>query len=98
MRPGPVKKSSTGTDRSPAGPTIRAVAPSAIRAGAISAEGEPLQMLPTTVARLRIATVAMYAAAWWSIGYFFRTGVDRLSDSMVARAPMRRPSPSAYPR
>ena len=55
MRPGAVQKSSTGTNRSPAGPTTRHFAPSAIRAGVVSAAGEPLHRLPPTEGEIRYA-------------------------------------------
>src|ERR1035437_7118791 len=51
VRPGDTTKASTGTSRSPLGPTIRARAPSTIRAGVVSAAGDPLHRLPPTDAR-----------------------------------------------
>lgn len=53
VRPGPRKNSSSGRLRVPLGPVMLTVAFSAIRVGALSAEGEALHRLPTTVPMLR---------------------------------------------
>ncbi len=52
--PGPTKNSSSGTDFSPLRPEILALASRTSKAGATSADGVALAMLPPMVARLRI--------------------------------------------
>ena len=49
--PGPAGISPTGTSRLPDGPVTVTVAPAATSPGTLSAAGEPLQRLPTSVAR-----------------------------------------------
>ncbi len=77
--PGPTGIASTGTSRVPFGPTTRAIAPAATRAGTLSAAGEPLHRLPPIEARPRTwiepisltpSTTpgqALFSAAWLMI-------------------------------
>src|SRR5665811_1754896 len=53
---GETKKEEIGTERSPLADAIRTAASCTNRGGAESLAGDALQMLPTTVARFRIAT------------------------------------------
>src|SRR4030095_5879652 len=69
--PGPRKNSSMDTVRSPAALAIFAVALSAIRLGATSADGVALAMLPPMVARFLIWIDPTSAALWARKGYFF---------------------------
>ena len=68
MTPERTKKSSIGIVRVAAGPAATTRAPKTSRAGAVSAAGEALQMLPASVARFRIwtdpTTAAASASAW----------------------------------
>ena len=70
-RPGPVQNASTGTERWPFGPAMLAVAPSAIRIGIESPDGEELHRLPPSVARPWMPIPPMIDAASISPGYAF---------------------------
>src|SRR5687768_13443459 len=56
VRPGPLKKSASGTVRAPRALTTLTPARYTSSAGAVSAAGDALQILPASVARLRICT------------------------------------------
>src|SRR6266566_3276796 len=88
---GPSITSSTGRSRLPSGPASVATAPAAMRAGTLSAAGEPLQRLPPSVARPCTWVEPMRFAASTTPGHTcFNRGCS-LSSAPVTAAPIRQP-------
>src|SRR2546426_2689973 len=88
---GPSITSSTGRSRVPCGPASVARAPAAMRAGTLSAAGEPLQRLPPSVARPCTWVEPMRFAASTTPGHTcFNRGCS-LSSAPVTAAPIRQP-------
>ncbi len=75
----------------PLGPTRVATAPAAMRAGTLSAAGEPLQRLPPIVARPCTWVEPMRLAASTTPGHACLSRVWSLSSAPVTAAPMRQP-------
>src|SRR5262245_25103205 len=92
---GPIITSSTGTSRRPAGPTTVATAPAAMRAGTLSAAGEPLHRLPPRVARPWTCVDPMRLAASITPGQTFPSVGCSLSSAPVTAAPTRNPPRSS---
>ncbi len=88
---GATKNSEIGTTRSPAAEAIRTFAPCTSSAGAVSLAGEALQMFPTMVARLRIATEPTSAAACTRAGYHAATVGSATRSAIVTVRPIRTP-------
>lgn len=86
--PGPRKNWSSGTDRSPDGPTMWAVALSAMRDGDTSAEGAAVQRFPAIVARLRIWIDPIRSALSVRIGQPACTAFDQATSPHVTIAPI----------
>src|SRR5438093_4499406 len=88
---GPSITSSTGRSRLLSGPASVATAPAAMRAGTLSAAGEPLQRLPPSVARPCTWVEPMRFAASTTPGHTcFNRGCS-LSSAPVTAAPIRQP-------
>src|SRR5262249_37520174 len=88
---GPSMTSSTGRSRIPCGPASVARAPAAMRAGTLSAAGEPLHRLPPRVARPWIWVEPTRFAASTTPGHTCRSRGCSLSSAPVPAAPMRQP-------
>ena len=83
--------SSTGMSRRPPGPETVATAPAAMRAGTLSAAGEPLQRLPPMVARPWIWVEPMRFAASITPGHTCLSRGCSFSSAPVTAAPIRQP-------
>src|SRR5581483_3065853 len=92
---GPIITSSTGISLRPFGPKTEAFAPAAIRAGTLSAAGEPLHRLPPIVARPWICVEPIRLAASTTPGQTDLSFGCSLSSAPVTAAPIRNPPASS---
>ena len=94
VTPERTNQSSIGMRRVPAGPATTTSAPYTSRAGAVSAAGDALQMLPASVARFRICTDPTTSAASASAANRVRIVASSAMSVITVPAPITSRPPS----